>query len=70
MAPTTRVLNRLLLKYSASASLVMTNLPIPGPESRADPQMYMEQVDQLTADIPLMLLVAGVEDLETITMHS
>jgi hypothetical protein len=66
----TRVLNRLLRKYSEASSLVMTNLPIPGAASMADPKMYMAQIDLLTADIPLILLVAGVNDLETITMHS
>ena len=67
---TTRVMNRLILKYSEASSLVMTDLPIPGVESRAQPEKYMEQVDQLTQDVPFMLLVAGVNDLETITMHS
>ena len=66
----TRVLNKLLIKYSESSALVMTNLPIPGDDSLAAPAQYMAQIDQLTQAVPLMLLVAGVNDLETITMHS
>ena len=42
----------------------MTNLPIPGEADLKDPELYTAQVDQLTADIPLMLLVAGVNDLD------
>ena len=66
----TAVLNKLLMKYSDSAALVMTNLPIPGREAITAPTRYMEQVDMLTNGLPLVLLVAGVTDFETITMHS
>jgi len=65
----TRVLNKLMLKYSSSASLVMTNLPTPGKESLAHPTRYMEQVDMLTSGLLLVMLVAGVDDYETITLE-
>lgn len=67
----TRVLNKLILKYSVGeSSLVMLNLPVPGDDSVEHPQLYMEQVDHLTEGLPFVLLVAGVRDFDTITMHS
>ena len=67
----TRVLNKLMHKYSAQqASLMLVNLPVPGEDSIEHPELYMEQVDLLTQGLPLVLLVAGVRDFDTITMHS
>jgi len=59
-----------MLKYSEGASLVMTNLPLPGREALAQPTRYMEQVDLLTDGLLFVMLVAGVDDYETITMDS
>ena len=66
----TKMLNRVITKYSEGSSLVMTNLPMPTIESGQTPAAYMRIIDALTEDIPLCILVAGQKDANVVTMYS
>ena len=66
----TRVLNRLFVKYSPASAIVMTNLPMPELHKNHVPELYMEQVDALTSNIALCLLVIGQRNADVVTMYS
>mgnify|MGYP002855798411 CR=1 FL=1 len=66
----TKMLNRVITKYSEGSSLVMPNLPMPTIESGQTPAAYMRIIDALTEDIPLCILVAGQKDANVVTMYS
>jgi len=66
----TRVLNRLIAKYSNTSAMVMTNMPMPELHKNHVPELFMEQVDALTANLPLCLLVIGQRNADVVTMYS
>ena len=64
----TRILNRLIFKYSKDAALVMTNLPLPS--EAQTPTNYMHQVDTLMESLPLCMLIMGQKNSDVVTMYS
>ena len=74
--PPLRPTTQLFKKYSADASLLITNLPMPGVSSdegagaMTSSTPYAMQVDMLTAGVPLCLLVAGQKAGAVVTMYS
>jgi len=72
MMRSTKILNLLILRYSRASSLVLTNLPLPpeGASEQPEQEVYMKQVDSLTKNLPLCLLVYGQRNADVVTMYS
>uniref|UniRef100_A0A7S4HTF9 SLC12A transporter C-terminal domain-containing protein n=1 Tax=Prymnesium polylepis TaxID=72548 RepID=A0A7S4HTF9_9EUKA len=72
----TKQLNNLFLKNSTGCAILITNLPMPGVSSdetvgaMSSHVPYMMQVNMLTANVPLCLLVAGQKGSSVVTMYS
>jgi len=62
--------NSLVQKYSGNgeASLIMTNLPLPRGEDSVE--KYMSHLEELTANLPQVMLVAGQKKSDVVTMFS
>ncbi|KAL1522216.1 hypothetical protein AB1Y20_021853 [Prymnesium parvum] len=72
----TKQLNQLFLTHSSEAELLITNLPMPGISSDESPDQmissipYAIQLNMLTHNVPLCLLVAGQKGSSVVTMYS